>query len=346
MTGTTPLETEFDGIHVTTADNAPGEWDDLVERSTMGTVFHRRDFLETVTAHSRSSLQLLVGFKGNEAVGLFPIFDLRRGPITSVFSPPPGMGLSQLGPVMVNLDGLKRRRAFKRVKRFMGAALDWIERDCNPSLIHVRTSPGFTDHRPLQWNGFDVTPRHTYVIELSPGREDVISSFSADARRNIRTTPDSAVAIQESVEGIDRIIEHLDRRHAEQDLEFPVGTSFVRDLVTALDDDALRAYRCTVDGQYVSGMIVLADGDTVYRWQGGARPARDVGLPVNDLLDWRVMTDAMDRGQKRYDMLGANTDGGVSEYKSKFGPELVTFASAERGTRMMRFASGLYQRFR
>lgn len=340
------IETERRGINVAAAKNAPGEWDTLVERSSAGTVFHRRVFLETVAAHSNSTLHRLVGYKGQEPVGIFPVFEHQRGPMTTAFSPPPRMGLSQLGPAILDLDNLKRRRAFKRTKRFLEASLDWIEEGIDPKLIHLRTTPVFQDVRPLLWNGFDVSPRHTYVVDLSPEREDVLATFSSDARRNIRSTPENAVNIRETDGGVTRIVEHLDRRHAEQNLEFPVTASFVDDVKSVLDDDAFRAYRCTVDGEYVSGLLVLADDETVYRWQGGARPARDVDVPVNDLLDWRVMTDAMETGNRRYDMLGANTDGGVVDYKSKFGPNLATYASAERGSLGMRVVSGLYQRFR
>lgn len=337
------LETERHGIRVTVDREGLEAWDDIVECSPMGTVFHRLAALETIAAHADATLYPLVGYKGQELVGIFPVFELQRGPFTTVFSPPPGMGLMVLGPALVEQPEMKTRRTEKRTRRFLEAAVEWVERGLNSRFTYLRTHPAFPDHRPFGWMGFDVMPRYTYVVDLRPGRE-VLSSFSSDARRNVKN--DDAVTIRESAGGdVDRIVDHLDRRHAEQEMAFPVSAAFARDLRDALPDDAFRTYVCTADGEYVSGMLTLADERTVYRWQGGARPTRDVDAPVNDLLDWRIITDAIDQGKTRYDMFGANTKG-LCEYKSKFGPDLVTYQALERGSRTMQFVSGLYQHFR
>lgn len=344
---TTPeatMETERHGIRVTADQTGLESWDDIVARSPTGTVFHRLAALETIAAHADATLHPLVGYKGQEPVGVFPVFELRWGPFTTAFSPPPGMGLTELGPAMVEQSGMKTRRMEKRTRRFLEAAVEWVEHTIDPSFSHFQTHPEFVDHRPFSWMGFDVTPRYTYVVDLHQDREEVLSSFSSDARRNVRD--DDGVTIREAPDdGVGQIVEHLNRRHAEQGMSFPVSADFARDLRDELPADAFRTYVCTVDGEYVSGMLTLADERTVYRWQGGARPTREVDAPVNDLLDWRIIGDAIDRGKTRYDMLGANTKD-LCEYKSKFGPELVTYQVVERGTRIMQFASGLYQHFR
>lgn len=74
------------------------------------------------------------------------------------------------------------------------------------------------------------------------------------------------------------------------------------------------------DGEFVGGIVVLDDGDRVYRWQGGVR-VDGYDFPANDLLDWHVMTDALDRGVAEYDLVGADNER-ISEYKAKFGPVL------------------------
>jgi hypothetical protein len=335
------------GIEVTVAGpDQRDRWNDYADRSEQGSVFHYDEFLDVVGRHVDATVHRLVGFKGQEPVGIFPVFEVQKGLSTAVFSPPPDMGLSQLGPAMLNVGKLKRRRAEKRRRRFIEGSLDWIDRFVDPSYVHVRTHYRHRDHRPFAWNDFELTPRYTYVLDLTPGSEEVMAEFSSDARRNVRSTDDDAFEIRErGTEALDDIFEHLRRRHDEQDVHFPVTTEFARDLYRSLPDGAMRAYVCTVDGTYATGMVTLEDETAVYRWQGGARPMGDVDIPVNDLTDWRVISDAIDRGKERYDLIGANTPK-LCEYKSKFGPQLERYQSAERGTRTMRMVSRLYQRFR
>jgi len=340
------LEVTKGGIEVGPGADAPTtDWDALVERSPHGAVFHRRAFLEVVADHTGATLHPLVGYKGQEPVGLFPVFELTRNLVTAAFSPPPGVEMSTLGPAMLGLDGVKRRRAEKRTHRFVKGCLDWVEDSLAPSYVNVRTHPRYADHRPFTWNEFDLTPRYTYVVDLRPGPEEVMAAFSSDARSNVRRTDDEAYTIDEAGPGtIDRIVDHLERRHEDRGVDYALDSSFLHRVADALPDGSFRTYVCRVDGSYAGGMIALDDGTTVYRWQGGARPLRDVSVPVNDLLDWRVMADAMDRGRDRYDLVGANTRE-LCEYKSKFGPELRTYVESERGTRTMRLVSDLYRRF-
>ncbi|MDG5776846.1 GNAT family N-acetyltransferase [Haloarculaceae archaeon H-GB1-1] len=335
------------GIEVTAADADQRErWNGFVDRSAQGSAFHYDEFLDVVADHLDATVHRLVGFKGQEPVGIFPVFELRKGISTAVFSPPPDMGLSQMGPAMLNVDKLKRRKAEKRRRRFIGGALDWIEDVVDPSYVHVRTHYRHQDHRPFVWNDFDLSPRYTYVLDLTPGKDEIMTEFSSDARRNVRNTDDDAFEIEErGIDAVADIVDHLRRRHEEQGISYPVTADFVSDLYRNLPDGTVRTYVCTVDGSYASGMITLEDETSVYRWQGGARPMGDVTLPVNDLVDWRVISDAIDRGKERYDLIGANTPQ-LCEYKSKFGPELESYQAAERGTRTMRMVSRLYQRLR
>ena len=325
----------------------PGDdWDAYVERSDQGSVFHRSAFLDVVATHADARLHRLLGFKGQEPVGFFPVFELTRGFTTAAFSPPPDMGLSQMGPGMLNVDKLKPRKAEKRTRRFVEGCLDWIDATLDPSFVHVRTHHRQTDNRPFDWNGFELTPRYTYVLDLSPGAEALIGNFSSDARRNVRNTDDDAYEIENAgVERIGSVVDHLQTRHDNQGIHYPVDEAFVTDLARVLPDDSLHTYVLTVDGEYAGGMIILEDAETMYRWQGGARPVGDPGVPVNDLLDWHVITQGIERDRAQYDLVGANTPQ-LCEYKSKFGPDLVSYHVAERSTRTMRMVSELYQRFR
>jgi hypothetical protein len=322
-------------------DDDMERWDDLVAQSPHGTPFHRRGALSVLAEHSGTTLHPLVGYKGQEPVGLLPIYELSKPAVTALFSPPPWLKVSYQGPLLVDGQNLKRRKADKRTHRFVEDCLETLQTELSPNYIHVRTGTRFADTRAFTWNGFDVESRYTYVVDLTPDPETLLGEFSSDARRNIRNGDDGRYTISVGGrEAIGLIVEQLRARHEAQGESYSVTPAFVADLWQALPDGTVRPYVCTVDGEFAGGMVTLESKDTVYRWQGGAKPESD--LPVNDLVDWRIMRDAADRGLTRYDLVGANNRR-ISRYKAKFAPQLETYGEMEWGTPPMRLGSAVYR---
>lgn len=324
------------------ADFDHHDWDDLVSRSPQTTPFHYRESLAVQAAHADADLHLLVGYKGHEAVGLFPVFEKRKGGMTMAFSPAPGLWVSYLGPALLNHRKLKRRKRERRTKRFVQGCLDWIERELSPKYTQVRSGPRYRDVRPFEWNDFDIDVRHTYSVDLTPDEENVLMSFSGDARNNIRTEGDYRV-YEGGTDEIRAIVSQVRARHDEQDESYGVTPRFVADLYERLPEGTVRPYACEIGGEFAGGMVAVEAGDTVYRWQGGAKHDRD--LPVNDLVDWAIMTDAMDRGVENYDLVGANEER-LCGYKAKFAPELRSYYAMETGTAVTNALSSVYKKFR
>lgn len=314
-----------------------------LERASRGphtpypTPFHQPAFLEVLEYHSGAELHLLVGHDEFGPVGMFPIFECTVGPVTTAFSPPPGMGMYQLGPMLFGNEGfdptLDRVRREARNRRFVDACLVWISETVAPSYLHVRTHPAFTDPRPFRWNGFELHSRFTYSVDLDRPADELLMAFSSDARRNVRECEDACTVEVGGVDAIEWTLARVEERYAAQGKSFSVDPAFVADLYESLPEGQVRPYVCEVDGERRGGMITFEFADTIYRWQGGVKP--DTELPVNDFLDWTIMEDARERGVERYDLVGANT-ARLCEYKAKFDPVLVHYCTAVGGTRLMR----------
>lgn len=333
---------ENEGITVRRADADDREsWDDYVERSPHGTAFHRLDALDVQANHAGATVHPLVGRKGQETVGVFPVFTVTKAGMTTAFSPPPNLHVPYLGPALLNFEKLKSRKAERRNARFVDGCLDWLDRQVSPKYTHVRTVSGYEDVRPFDWQGFDVTPRYTYAVDLTPGEEEVMMNFSSDARNNVRGADDDRYDIYEGgTDAVERIVAQVKRRHDEQGESYSLDAAFLADLKRRLPEGTVRPYVCTVDGSFAGGIVAVDDGTAVYRWQGGVKTDGD--LPVNDLLDWRIMRDAIDRGRERYDLVGANNRR-ICGYKSKYGPDLRQYRSLETGTRAMTALSNVYK---
>lgn len=318
------------------------EWNRYVEQSPHGTVFHRAECLSVLAEHAEGTPHMLVGFKGQEPVGIFPVTVISKATITTAFSPPPGFLIPYLGPALLNSNGLKQRKVEKRHHRFVEGCLEWVNEEYAPKYTHIRTAHGYTDVRPLTWNGFSVTPQHTYAVSLGEDEEELLMGFSSDARSNVRGASGDYEIDLGGRDAISRIIGQLDDRYDEQGESYLLDSAFVTDLYDRLGEEFVRPYVCRVDDEFVGGMITLADESTVYRWQGGAKFTGE--LPVTDLLDWHIMRDGISHGRQEYDLVGADTER-LNGYKAKFNPQLRTYYSIERGSRPMRMMARLYKQF-
>jgi hypothetical protein len=329
-------------IRITTAIDAV-TWNDHVTAASQGTPFHRRECLEVVAEYGDAILHPLAGVVDGELVGLFPVFERSIGPFTALFSPAPELKVSYLGPIRVGDLADSARVQEDRDRAFVSTVLSCLTDRFGSRYTHVRTTPCVTDPRPFMWDGYDIVPRFTYVVDLTPGAEALLERFSSDARQNVSDpTADMRVEIG-AEDAIEFVIEQVTARHREQGEPYAVTPAYVTELYETLSDGAVRPYVVTLDGERVGGMITLRDADTVYRWQGGAKPSVDA--PVNDYLDWAIMRDAIEDGRTRYDLVGANNSR-ITEYKAKFAPELETYYSLTDATPLMEAGARLYLNFR
>lgn len=339
-------------VHRITDDD---EWNTYVDRSTESSAFHRAEFLAAIADETDTQLSLLVGKNGEHPIGILPIFTDSRGPLRMVFSPPPRAGIPHLGPAMMLDPNIKYRKATLRTKEFAEACLEWIDAERDPHYVRIVTNPRYGEVRPFRWQGFDVTPRFTYELDIERGESELLRSFSRDARTSIQDDYDPARGIADGGEvvhadaeeatepdrdpaytierggeaAIERLAAQLERRFDEQGETFPLSSSFLKRIYRDLPDGTVEPYQLRVDGQPVTGRLSLHYGDRLTFWQGVPKPAEPVDLPINDLLNWHSMRRAREQDCTVAELSGANIER-LWDYKAKFNPELSTYYILER----------------
>ena len=307
-------------------------------------VFHTPAALSALDAHTDAELRLFGGFKGEQPVGLLPVFEHSRAVGRTITSPPPGLNVPRLGPIVMPTSPKQRKR--ERVNRtFVEAVLEELDTDGALSLVRLITMCGYTDPRPFLWADFDLTTRYTYVLDLSDtDPEGVMGAFSKSLRRDVTDARESDVTV--AVEGHDATLEVFERtrdRYQEQDRGFPLAWDYVSDLVAGLEERARTYVARDADGEFLSGVTALFGPDAAYFWQGGTRADHDVA--VNSLLHWRiiedVLTDETFDSVTAYDLMGANTER-LCDYKGKFAGDLVPYYEVETDSRTMELAKSAF----
>ncbi|ELY60730.1 GNAT family N-acetyltransferase [Natronolimnohabitans innermongolicus] len=320
------------------------EWEDEFPADGFG-VFHRPEALQVLEEYWSGRLLLYGGYRGEQLVGLMPLFVRTIAGVTAVLSPPPGFSVPRLGPILLPASPKPHKRE-RTNREFVEQVLEKVGADDPLTLVGTVATPAYADPRPFRWHGFDVEPRFTYSIDLADRDiDDVMMSFSKDLRTEIRDAQELPLTV--SVADVDAAAFVYDRyqdRFEEQGLSMPTSRDFAIDLVHALGDHA-RVYVVEgPDGERLSGILVLYSDEVAYSWMGGT-PAYYEGTSVNGLLEKHLMSDILTEPELEsivaYDLGNANKEQLV-EQKSKYAPELVSHYELKSGP-LMSVAKRVYQ---
>jgi len=318
------------------------KWDSHIEKSPQGSIFHQYDFLKIMEKYSNSKLHLLIGYKGQQPIGLFPIFEISKGPISTVFSPPPYLLIPHLGPVLLNYETLNQRKIESLNNGFIEGCLNWINRNIRPKFIYILTVRNYTDVRPFQWNCFDVSPTYTYLLDLNLGEEGLLKSFDSTRRENIQNCINKNVRIKVGgLESINFILKQVKKRYEEQGIKNFIDLAYFRDIYNILPKNQIFSYLVEVENEPVGGAFGLKYKDKAYGWQGCPKPV-NTNLPVNDLVIWRMLKDSIKLGLKEFDFVGANTFR-LCRYKSFFNPRLAEYYEIKKSTKIMSFILKIFK---
>lgn len=324
------------------------EWGEQLPSSGFE-VFHLPAALSTIEAHTDFECRLYAAQKGAETIGMAPLFVTERKVGQVAVSPPPGLSIPRLGPLLMP-NSPKRRKREQINETLVEAMLEDIDAGAATSLFRMVAPLDYDDPRPLVWNDLDVDPKFTYVVDVSGADDlqDLMQEFSKSLRNTMRQLPDLEMTIEdEGKQGAIRIHEDLSARYLEQNKTPPVDRDFVEDLVDALDD-RFRAYVARDDaGTYLGGILTLYSNDHAYYWLGGVRNSYH-GVSVNSLVHRQILEDLLADPELEsvdgYDLVGANT-ARLCEYKAKFCGDLQPYYSAESSGLGMTTAKTAYRMF-
>ncbi len=305
-------------------------WDRTVMESSQGTIFHLWDWLCAVQEHTRTELCPLFVFQGTTLVALYPLFFGRIGPFKVAFSPPPRAFLLYLGPVIRGYETMKQEKresvsleVQKEVNRFI-----FQERGC--AYARVRTAPEMPDSRPFRWTGYQVDPLYTYRLNLEKGSDPVKEGFNRKLRDSIRRAERVGVTVTEGgPEELQHLIQSLKNRYHQQGIRPRDASSYLTRLMERFSPGYFKVYCAWYQGERVGGMIATAFKSGMALWIGVPKTSL-VGIAPNDLVQWQVIRDAIDRGFQYYELMDGGDNERLRFFKSKYNPDLVAWYSAER----------------
>lgn len=321
-------------------DSELDRWNKLVESSSHGTIFHTKEWLKIVERHTKSKFFPLIGFKGQQSVGLFPIFYQRKGPLKMIFSPPPRCAIPYLGPILIDYKKLKQNKKESIFREFVNRVDAFIFDKIKPSYVLINLPPGLIDARPFKWAGYQVGPTYHYIIDLDGNTNQIWENFKQELRKNIKRTKDK-INIKEGLrEDLDFIYTSLIERYKEENKDFSVPRKYMIDIFNFYYPQNLRLFIAEYNEKCVGGILTTNYRDKVAIWLG-AVSARLQGIYPNDLLQWEIIKWASESGFKYCEIIGANNPT-ISYFKSRYNFNLEICFTVKKSTLSGRIAEKTY----
>jgi hypothetical protein len=299
-------------------------WDDLVDNSSHGTLFHKSAYLTICSESFKRQLMILGCFRGDTLVGgcsllIRPFKGIFRiASSTSPLTPYGGMVESQSTSTKSRMQESEHRHLVESVIRSIsGRHLDYV---------NLTNSPEYTDIRPFTWNGWQSKVLYAYYLDA---HTDIELDLARGTRRDIARAVSDGIEIKTSRDIAD-FYELYSMVFGRQGLTPPVPESFVRqifDFATATWSGEMWIAQ-TPSAETISAHIVLWDGKRAYGWAAGSKPqARNIG--ANALLIQHEYSEVRKRGLKELDLGSANTRR-LADFVLGFNPRLVPSYSVEK----------------
>lgn len=305
-------------------------WNNVVESSPHGTIFHRWEWLKLAEVQSKTKFLPVMIFQGSNLLALYPVFIQKKGPIYLAFSPPPHTYMLYLGPILVGYEGMKQDKKENLFLKVQKEFDKLIFSELNCKYARIRTAPGLFDSRPLLWSGYRVEPYYTYAIDLTKGIDAVWGDFDRKLRVDINKAYREKVFIKEgNREDLSFILSLLSRRFIQQGYKPLDYLPYLDGLYGTFQNHHMKIFLGCQGGDILSGLIALFDKDRVYLWTGIPKN-KSGGVPVNDLIQWEVIKWAAEHGYRWYEEMDSGDDRRLTQFKSKYNPNLQIWFSAER----------------
>jgi CelD/BcsL family acetyltransferase involved in cellulose biosynthesis len=312
----------------------PEEWDGLIDRAALGTVYHRDAWLTALEQAIGTPILRLVAENESGPIAAWPTGLIRKGPLRVAGSPLPGWNTAYLGPVF--LDG--RAADVDTIRTMLRAAPLR-----NPSFVALRMMDTDLDLGPI---GFRATRRfETYEVDLTLGEEALWSGLKSTCRTRIRKGEKNGLEIREETDGsyLDEFYRMAEDVFAKSNQRPPYSRRFLEQIEQRLRPAGeLLVTSAFLGDARVATLIIPHDRKTAMYFAGGTH-ADHLSLAPNNLLHWRTMMTCMERGLHTYDFI--SNRGSPGKFKSTFSPrERVSCVHWERASNpLVKFARDRFE---
>jgi len=315
-------------------------WDNLVDDSPQGTIFHKSFWLTTCSRALARELKTFGCFENQKLIGGCSVFVRRIGGLTKIASsvcdmtPYGGLIISHPENQKGRAQEIKNLQIVKSLcHAFAGQHFDHVQ------LIN---SPDLVDIRPFIWNGWDSNVQYAYYLKLDSDMNRIISKKVIwRTRRAVK----DGVSVRKSsdLSGYYRLYTMTFER---QKLRTPVSQAFLMTMMQALQTAHSGEILIseTPSGEIAAADIIIWDNKRAYAWTGASHTQlRASGAP--SLLVLSECDELRTRGFREYNIMSANLPH-LASFAAGFNPRLVPYYAVQKSAAKYLIARSIQRIFK
>lgn len=318
-------------------------WDELVERSPHGTIFHKSFWLTTSSEMLNKKLKIYGCFENEELVGGCSLYTYKFKRFFKLASsiiemtPYGGVILAPSTSTKVR----EQEQSYRDIIKSLCNAFDKEHFD----HIQITNSPDFIDVRPFIWNGWGGRILYAYYLNLC---EDIEKSISKNARRTIKGAIKSNISVKKLNSDdvkryFSRYYDLFKMTYLRQNIQPPVPMDFLKTMMNMLHDqqkDEMWIAK-TSSGEIAAAEVIVFDDKRAYRWSPASHTElRKTG--ATSLLLYEIFQDLKKKGFKEINLMAANTPR-LAKFISSFNPKLVPYYPVEKKISLIKVGESIYK---
>lgn len=312
-----------DSREITTGDLS--QWDELVEHSPQGTIFHKPAWLNACAEFTGKKLKIFGCFRDDTLVGGCSLLIGKKWGVFSYaesnsgFTPYGGFVLAS-SPTA----GVHKQEMFSR--QVIESLTGCIEKEHYLSIV-LWNPPEFLDIRPFIAHGWRSHLQYTYDFDLGVNIE---SHIDTRLKKTMRRAEKEQYIFESSTD-ISKFYSLLCETYARKNLKPAASKRFISDVCLFLRDQNCgeMVVAKTPGGEITCAEIVVWDTKKAYRW-AAASDARFLESGAPSLLLFTVLKRMQERSVKKINLMGANTPK-LSRFIARFNPTLVPYYQIKSG---------------
>lgn len=181
-------------------------------------------------------------------------------------------------------------------------------------------------------------PEHTLIVDLRIAEEQILAQMKPKGRYNIKLAQKKGVQVykSENITHDSKVFYQILTETTQRDGFAPHNQSYYQKMLEILQPQGLaELFLAEYEGKIIGGLIATFYQNTAtYYFGASSNEYRNVMAPY--LLQWEAMLEGKKRGCEYYDFLGIAPDekdpkhpwAGITEFKRKFGGEMIAFHQA------------------
>lgn len=241
-------------------------------------LFQKEWWLEAVAP---GQWDVVVVKKGDEVAARLPFFIEKKYGLTALTQPP----LTPiLGPWLRTTDA-KHAKQLSAQKELIWELLEKLpQHDLFSQSLH----PSITNWLPFYWKGFEQTTRYTYVLDDLTNLDAIWSSFSEQARRNVRKAQNK-VTVKTDMD-VEFFLDINEKTFLRQQKKLPYSRELVKRIDSAARHQNARQIFHAEDsaGRVHAAIYILWDDRSAYYMMGGEDPELR-NSEASSLLIWHAI---------------------------------------------------------